>query len=186
MLADRYFSNPGPSFPNHLLFVAGQTASVVTNLDSTLAWGCNSPLGTRTLINMDGIFSSVYSFFDVVSMARLLDEASLSWKFYGLPEGSWWHISVSNVRFILFARLSITCNMCGSQKSFLLTPSAVRCLWSDTLFRKKTHLRLDSCRGEKTIVSLVNAAMRSEFWSRSVIFIRWDDSRGLRSRTAIE
>ena len=60
-LADRMFSSlAGPSFPNHLYTVAGQSVGAVNNPNS-FSWGCDAEANTRVdVMAADGGFTRQY------------------------------------------------------------------------------------------------------------------------------
>jgi phospholipase C len=85
---DRMFqSNTGPSFVAHQYMIAGQSADADEN-PSAEPWGCDAPAATRVaLIGPNGTdLAGVYPCFDYQTMADILDQNHVSWRYYAPAE----------------------------------------------------------------------------------------------------
>ena len=180
-LADRFFSSSsGSTFPNHLFFVAGQSAGTLFNpLPEQTSWGCMSPPATRVTISLDSVWSSVFPCFDIPSMASLLNHAGQTWKFYGPPEGTPWHILVAyeairDVRMAPDYKAHVV-----TTDQFISDVEAGRLpAVSWVVAEENEHPPLSMCRGENGVVSRINAVMKSKYWNSTAIFLSWDDPGG--------
>ena len=86
-LDDHFFSSVvGPSFPNHLVTVAGTAFNVTDNPVNTSfnAWGCDSgPYAeVRTQDPSTGKVRFVKPCFNATTLPDLLDQASVPWKYF--------------------------------------------------------------------------------------------------------
>lgn len=91
-LADAFFTSMhGPSFPNHLYTVAAQAGGAINNPifsrgGLTGVWGCDAPAAARVAVLQNSEKSYVYPCFDFTTLADSLNNAGLSWKYYGVSK----------------------------------------------------------------------------------------------------
>jgi len=89
-LADRYFTSVhGPSLPNHLFALGAQSGGAIDNGgDPGPGTDCDgSSWGTVTVIDQDGNRSQQSRCFHFKTLPDALQEAGISWKYYGKNGG---------------------------------------------------------------------------------------------------
>ena len=89
VIGDRMFqSNTGPSFVAHQYMIAGQSANVAENPTGSI-WGCDAAPGTTAaVLGPDGTeLPGVYPCFDYQTIADLLDEKGVTWRYYAPASG---------------------------------------------------------------------------------------------------
>jgi len=183
VLADRMFSSmAGPSFPNHLLTIAGQDGGALDNPHpNRYNWGCDSDEGQNVPVEKkDGTVELEPPCFDFQTLADSLEAAHISWKYYAPPKGHYgyqWsaldaihHIRESSLwservvdddQFVVDAKSG---NL--PAVSWLVTGDG------------SEHPPLSSCAGENWTVQQLNALMTGPDWSSTVVFLTWDDFGG--------
>ncbi len=189
-LADHFFSSiMGPTFPNHLMTIAAQNASVVSNPTIPSGrWGCDSPSGSYALtVSAAGRNGATYPCFDMATLADRLNASHISWRYYapGFGHSGYIWSTFDAIRHIRF----------GDQWRTNVLPwrrftsdvahghlAAVTWLVTDTA--ESEHPPASTCLGENTTVSEVNAIMRSPFWRDTAIIVTWDDFGGFYDHVA--
>jgi phospholipase C len=183
-LADRMFqSNGSGSYPAHLYMVAGQSARVIGNPDQ-LPWGCDAPSGTRASLvaPKGGETLGVFPCFTFTTLADLMDERKMTWRFYapdlGASGGLWNTFdSFVAIRYgadwtnnVISPETRVVSDIAAGQLAEVtwVVPSGVN---SD-------HPGSYSRTGPQWIASIVNAVGGSKFWNSTAIFITWDDWGG--------
>lgn len=185
-LDDRFFSSiAGPTFPNHMVLVAGSTNNIDDNpiLNTYHSWGCDA--GPYTKVDaIDPTTGRHYwtkPCFDITTLPDELQKAGISWKYYapGQYQSGYIFSSLNSIRHIRYSPLW-TSNVPSTQQfvrdvkhntlpavSWVVTPEEV----SD-------HPPHSICAGENYTVSELNALMQSPEWSSTVVFLGWDDYGG--------
>jgi phospholipase C len=191
VLADNMYSSlSGPTFPNHIYTIAGDSGGIFNNPgrlsglhDYQVIWGCDAP--PQELVTfMDpksGVVTQQYPCTDVQTLADLLNNAGISWKYYAAPLNTlgytfstydainhirnsqyWQNNVVNNTQFITDA-------MNGNLPAVSwITPGGV----------ESEHPPNPICHGENWTVDQVNAIMQGPDWDSTAIFIVWDDFGG--------
>ena len=172
-LGDNFFSSAATnSAPNHVSLVAGQTGGID---ESTDVDGCfsaaNDIIYSR---NLDSSQDWSYPCYNIASMPRLLDKASVSWKYYSTFN------EFDGVRKIQDEYQNP--NDVHDSNQFLTdlragNLPAVSWISPGTL-ADSTHPPEPWEPGENWIASQVNAIMHSKYWSSTAIFLTWDDWGG--------
>jgi len=189
VLADNMFSSlQGPTFPNHLYIMAGQSANVISNpkyfnkgSNVWMNWGCDAESQVRvTTLNSANKQVNVFPCFDITTVADELESAGVTWRYYAPPQGvSGYQYSILNaINHIRNSDLwservvnnsqFITDAMNGNlpQVSWVVTGPG------------SEHPPTSTCFGEDTTVSQVNAIMQGADWPTTAIFLAWDDFGG--------
>lgn len=189
-LTDSFFSTiMGPSFPNHLFSIAGQDSYVDANPTSKGDWGCDSPAGTTVEIRLpNGTRKNVFPCFNFQTLADLLDQAGISWKYYAPGKGQrgyQWSVynSVNHIRngadwsshVVDYTQFAIdAANGTLPAVSWLVEPNSL----SD-------HPPASICAGENWTVQQMNAVMGNPtLWSTTAILLTWDDFGGFYDHVA--
>ena len=208
---DRMFqTNQGPSFPAHQFLISGTSmASTQLTVPSNL-WVAENPTGTGDdtgctapptqlvkVIDTTNMNSStnetqaVYPCFDHPTLTDLLNQKSISWKYYAPSAGSIWTAP------------NAISHMCGPNAA---PPNATACTgsdWANKVVLNQTqilsdvtngalpavswvipdgdesdHALANTGEGPSWVASIVNAIGKSQYWANSAIIITWDDWGG--------
>jgi phospholipase C len=155
-LSDNYFTSfMGPSFPNHIYLLAGQSGNVTSN-----------------------VYNETLKFPSVVDELRA---AHISWRYYagGAAVVNGWNplpifqTAIANRSILRDVTLPFAFPTDLSNHTL---PSVVWLMPPDQL--RSEHPPHDPRIGETYIVDLINKIMRSSYWSSTAIFLTWDDYGG--------
>lgn len=189
VLADRMFqSNTGPSYVAHQYIIAGQSADadeLPTGGGFNGAWGCDSPPGTTvSVVGPNGTdLPGPFPCFDYQTMADLLDQAHVSWKYYaptmGQDKGFIWsaYDAIKHIRYgpdwagdVISPETQVL--------SDIETRQLAQVSWVMPSWANSDHPNTNSNSGPDWVASIVNEIMTSPYWQDTVIFITWDDWGG--------
>ena len=189
-LDDRFFSTiMGPSFPNHLVTIAAQSAGVNTNpTNSNATWGCDSPARSRvTTISPAGQVGTSYPCFDITTMADRLNAKHIAWRYYAPGQGQSGYIwsTFDAIRHVRDSAQWQT-NVLPWQgfEADVARGQLAPVTWLVTDGAHSEHPPASSCLGQDTTVSEVNAIMKSPFWKSTAIDVTWDDFGGFYDHVA--
>lgn len=191
-LADRMFSSlAGPSFPNHLYTVAGESGGAINNPNS-LRWGCDSD--TRTSVDVvepNGAVVRRYPCFDFRTVADNLEAAGVSWRYYAPGQDQHGYIwsALDAIRHIrqgpLWKSRVVPFESFASDASSGRLPAVS---WLIPDFDVSEHptvdafagttLSVSACEGENWTVRQINAVMQGPDWPTTAIILTWDDFGG--------
>ncbi len=156
VLLDNYFTSVmGPSLPNHLYLIAGQSGGIEENIDNYC--------------------------FDGKLIMDELDSKGLSWTYYWedgnstasysnpLPACSSLQSNQSRIKNLEPADQFI---------SDVKNDNLASMVWIIPKENESEHPPDDIVAGEQYTVSLINAVMESQYWSSSAIILAWDDYGG--------
>jgi phospholipase C len=202
VLADHMYEEEfGSSFTGHIALVAATTnltSDAGPNPESEIdipngAWRCDAVPGTATSIitpGQDRLAENSIPHYDAGpfpcftqfnSIANVLDDAKVSWKWYNAPLGPtlrWdpfdaikyvWD-GPDEKRNIIQPQQQI---IYDAQKGALPAVSWVTPDWKDS-----DHAGSNSDTGPSWVAAVVNAVGRSPEWDSTAIFITWDDWGG--------
>lgn len=183
VLGDRMFqSNTGPSFVAHQYMIAGQSAEVAGNPGGS-KWGCDAPPGTTApLLGPDGtVLPGVYPCFDYQTVADLLDQKGVTWRYYAPASGDSFFIlsAYDAVRHIRYGK---------DWNEKVITPSSraiidiqhdelAQVTWIVPDWAHSDHPG-SGTEGPDWVASIVNAVGKSQYWNSTAIFVTWDDWGG--------
>jgi phospholipase C len=183
-LADRFFSSlNGPSGPNHVYTVAGQSGGLTVN--------------AFTLEQVEDVLDDPDGF-SFASMVNLFNKTKISWKYYvetqPLPPGKK-KIGI-NLYYPDPKEYSLW-NPLPGFKAVRDNPQAMKHLvdlkefykdlrdgslpevtWIVPMLRDSEHPPQPLVEGMWYVTSLVNAVMQSPYWKDSAIILTWDDYGG--------
>ncbi len=191
-LADHMFSSlAGPSFPNHLYTVAGQSAGALNNPDS-LTWGCDAD--PKTLVDVmkpDGTMTRQYPCFEMNTVADRLEAAGVSWGYYAPQLGQQGYIwsaldAIRHIRqgplwtsrVLPFTRFSQDAAAGRLPAVSWLIPDFATSEHPTVDAFAGTTLNVSACAGENWTVQQINAIMQGPNWSSTAIVLTWDDFGG--------
>lgn len=180
---DRMFqSNTGPSFVAHQYLIAGQSAQVDGNPNSSI-WGCDAPNDTRvTTIGPNGTdLPGPYPCFDYQTMGDLLDARKISWRYYAPgSKDSFFIISAYQaIRHIRFGP-DWSGNIVSPETRILSdigNGNLAQVTWVVPSAANSDHPGATK-NGPQWVASIVNAIGASSYWDSTAVFITWDDWGG--------
>ncbi len=200
-LADHFFASMlGPSFPGHMMTVAGQAAWATSNppldvppdyLKLHPYWGCDEETGDTCPVENQSTCTSqnVFPCFNIPSLPDVLP-AGVDWKFYG-SNYTYLGVGASEI-WSMFDAISSVRN--GTDWSKVVSydqfdmdvangtlPAVSWLINQDTSDEHPGSLlgfSLSLCTGENWTVSKVNEIMASPYWNDTVIFYTMDDFGG--------
>lgn len=192
-LADAMFSSlHGPSLPNHLYTIAGQSNGVVSIPDhpdpTSDGWGCDSvsPL-TVQFLQPDGSLIDQAPCFDIQTLGDILDANQVSWRYYSGQYGQsgyQWNV-YNNIKHIRYGPDWATKMENESQfDNDALTGSLPAVAWLTAPNEKTEHPNYSTCYGENWTVDRINSIMQGPDWNSTAIFLAWDDFGGFYDHVA--
>ncbi|HLZ59363.1 MAG TPA: alkaline phosphatase family protein [Ktedonosporobacter sp.] len=197
VLGDNMFSSlMGPSFPNHLYTISGQSGGVVDNPNTdknvgtvgnaSTGWGCDVPNQTVKVEGSDGTTSMQEACFNFETLADELDARHYSWRYYAPPAGQGGYVwstfdAIKHIRYGPDWKFVVPTEqfMTDAASGNLPTVS-----WIVTPARYSEHPPASICTGENWTVQMLNALMRGSDWSSTAVFLTWDDFGGFYDHVA--
>ncbi len=190
---DRMFqTNQGPSFPAHQFIISGTSAPSadsdlfaaenpvgVTNAGGNT--GCKAPAAEFVrMIDPSGSESqTMYPCFEHETLADLLDNAGVSWRYYAPSAGSIWTgpNAIQHLRNgpdwtndVILKPAQILTDISKGQLASVS--------WVIPTGQESDHPGGNSGTGPSWVASVVNAIGQSQYWDNTVILITWDDWGG--------
>jgi len=168
VLLDNFFTSVmGPSLPNHLYLIAGQSGGLTSNASAGVIDFSSSSVNNNT--------------FYFRTIMDELDANLISWKYYA---GSYSSLNNWNPLpgFASFqSNQTRQLNLAAPQQ--FLTDVANHNLASVVWIMPGTdqsseHPPYDISVGERNTVSMINAIMASDYWDSTAVFLTWDDWGG--------
>lgn len=185
-LDDHFFSTVnGPSFPNHLVSVAGSSRNTIDNptLNTFHSWGCDAGPFTRveSVNPVTGVHYFVKPCFDMTTLPDLLQSAHVSWRYYapGQYQSGYIWSSLDSIRHIRYSSLWKTNVPPTTQFTTDIKKGTLPAVsWVVTNEIVSEHPPYSACAGENWTVSTLNTLMRSPLWSSTLVILTWDDFGG--------
>jgi phospholipase C len=185
-LQDHFFSTiNGPSFPNHLATIAGDSHNTDDNpvLNTYHSWGCDA--GPYTKVDAVDPATGTHHFikpcFEMTTLPDLLQKAGVSWKYYapGQYQSGYIWSALNSIKHIRNSPLWQT-NVpdTGQFIKDVKAGTLPQVSWLVMNEGDSEHPPHSSCAGENWTVRQLNALMQSPLWSNSVVFLNWDDFGG--------
>jgi phospholipase C len=203
VLADRFFSSIyGPTGIEHLWTFAAQSDRFVDHerpgqFGTGAREFCDDPLETAWSFKhltaeetarvfaleaagsaeaLRGYWMLRWPCFDVRVLPDLLREHGISWKDYR-GDNQW----VQPLRMVRHVRFSSMYRNVVSDEQFipdLHSGKLPAVSWLTPAFGVSDHPPTSMCRGEDWTVQVLNALMRSRYWSSTAVILTWDDFGG--------
>jgi phospholipase C len=181
VLADHMFASMhGPTFPNRLYAVAGQSGGVISDPKGTNNWGCDAPAtATVTVLHSDGTETNEYPCFDFKTLPDELEAAGITWKFYAPSAGDpgYTYSTLDAIKDIrdssLWSEHVVPSSQFATDAQNGNLPSVS---WVVPALRSSEHPLASTCVGEDWTVGQVNAVMQGPLWDSSAIFVTYDES----------
>lgn len=179
VLMDNFFtSQRGPSLPNHLYLIAGQSGGLIDNPGPCQSRAiCQGPSSK----NPYGLPNDLT--FNFTNVMDELDGHGVSWKYYNgdkenYKDAGYWNPVPAFASFMKNpSRLS---NLAPNDQFLkdLANGNLAKVVWVIPQEDESDHPSADVKVGQKYLVSLINAIMETKFWSSTAIFVTWDDYGG--------
>lgn len=171
-LGDNFFSSDATSStPNHVSMVAAQTGGIFSTPNNN---GCASSANNLAFSKLDtnNAYWS-YPCYNINSLPQLLTNAGVSWRYYS--ETPIWNAPA------MIQSTANSPNIIRSSPQFIQDVQAGKMAnvsWITPSSGAATHPPADINIGQNFIAQAVNAIMNSSYWSKTAIFITWDDWGG--------
>ena len=190
-LADHFFSTiMGPSFPNHLATIAGQSHRSIDNPhgQTVESWGCDAGATSVTpMMSPKGKITYVHPCFNLTTLADSANKHKVSWRYYAPPHfksGYIWaaYDAIKHIRYSKYwkqADVPFT-RFASDVKSGKLAALT----WLTTDPANSDHPPFSICQGQNSTVEAINAIMKSKFWRSTAIILTWDDFGGFYDHVA--
>lgn len=191
--ADHMFeTNQGPSFPAHQYLVSGTSAIANGSQlraaenpfhpSGTSSGGCDSPPGSLvSVIDAAGNeTASIFPCFRRISMMQVLDENSLTWRYYQASPGPGLWNGPDAVLQIFKSRAYDT-RVVAPPAQVLKDIAAGKLadvVWITPTALASDHALETNGSGPSWVAAVVNAIGQSPYWQNSAIFVTWDDWGG--------
>jgi phospholipase C len=190
-LADNFFSSEaGPSFPNHLFLIAGQSGGAhddpihdAIQPGLSRVWGCDAAPAERIVVDSGSGIEQVKPCFDFPTLGDRLNAAGTGWSFYSatpVQKGYLWsaYDAVNHIRNSSqwSQHIRHVDNLVGDIKAGKL-PAVT---WVTPRFEDSEHpkFRTSMCTGQNWTTQVVDAVMQSSMWKDTAIFVTWDEWGG--------
>jgi phospholipase C len=196
VLSDHMFaSSPGPSFPQHLYFIAGQaggafdtpeniSTKTLNNGKIFKSWGCDA-VGDDVYVDVvdaDGNHSRQPPCFRFQTVGEQLSERNIDWASYSaepLQAGYVWQ-SYSAIDDV-FHDEELWDEHIWPVEDLLrdIEANALPAVtWVTPLFQLSDHPPFSTKHAHNWVTDIVNGIMRSDMWNDVAIFITWDEWGG--------
>lgn len=195
VLGDNFFASvAGPSYPNHLYFVAGQAARAIDNPENIRArwdgnkvfksWGCDAyGDDVHVLVrNDDGSIGRSEPCFDFGSVGEQLSRRNIDWASYSADPyqaGYIWQ-AYTSIRDV-FHNEEVWDEHIWPVDDLLrdieadALPSVT---WITPRYQLSDHPPFSTKHAHNWVTEVTNAVMRSGMWEHVAMFITWDEWGG--------
>lgn len=197
VLGDNFFASvAGPSYPNHLFFIAGQAGGAIDNPlnietkflndgRATKSWGCDAH-GDDVYVEIEtpgGGVGQRNTCFDFRSMGEVLSDRNIDWAFYSADpyEAGYIWQAYSSIKRVFHDKelwdehIWPVDDLMRDIEANTLPPVT----WVTPRFQLSDHPPFSTKHAHNWVTQIINAVMRSKMWGRTAIFITWDEWGGL-------
>jgi phospholipase C len=194
VLSDHFFASAmGPSYPNHLYMIAGQSGGAHDNPENSAprlvdglpfkTWGCDHFPDQYVIVEReDGTTENLDPCFDFQTQGDTLNDARVPWAYYAAEPfqvGYIWSAYAAIRHYFedqeLWDRhIRPVDNLLPDIRAGAL-PAVT---WITPRYELSDHPPWSTCHGQNWVTSIVNAIMRSPIWQHTAIFITWDEWGG--------
>jgi phospholipase C len=192
-LADHFFSNVlGPSFPNHMALITGNTFNLIDNPQNPnkshdIRWGCDGATNSRAPTFVNGKRHYVFPCFNTQTLTDEANAAGVSWRDYALPSGKFGYVwnALDAIKHIRYSSQWHTNVSPPSQFPIDVREGKLPAItWLTPPLAESEHPPYSECLGENWTVHEINTIMRSPDWRNTVIVLTWDDYGGFYDHVA--
>jgi phospholipase C len=196
VLSDHFFASVGgPSYPNHLFFVAGQCGGALDNPENIevrtdehgqfKSWGCDAVGEDVFVLVKDdkGNLTKHSTCFDFRTVPEQLEEIGVSWAYYSASpyqSGYFWNAlnAISGVFHTDLWR-DETIRPVDRIVDDIRQEKLPAVTWVTPRFELSGHPPESTCFAQTWLAGIVNAVMESDAWEHTALFISWDMWGGL-------
>lgn len=178
-LDDHFFPTiAGPSYPNHLVTIAGTSNGIISNPRGNWHqdWGCGERGATVTAL-ASGTHDphSIYPCLHIPTLPGELQRRHISWKYYSPDafQSLMWG-AIASVPDRWDSHFPLDTQFTRDVKAGRLPVVS----WLITSERYNDHPPHSICQGQNWVVRQLDALMRSPLWKSTVVFITWDEFGG--------
>jgi phospholipase C len=202
VLGDHFFASvAGPSYPNHLFFIAGQDGGSIDNPENIetrrlddgrvfKSWGCDA-YGEDVFVYVerpDGTIGTHPTCFDFETVGHQLSRRDIDWASYSADPyeaGYIWqaYTSISDIfhdQQLWDEHIWPVDDLLRDIEANALPPVT----WVTPRFQLSDHPPFSTKHAHNWVTDIVNAIMLSEMWEDIAIFITWDEWGGLYDHVA--
>ncbi|HEX5937245.1 MAG TPA: alkaline phosphatase family protein [Actinomycetota bacterium] len=194
VVCDRFFASvPGPSFPNHLFFVAGDAGGIYDNPEKAgsvpfpgggrwKSWGCDAR--EEAFVNVlghDGRISTMRPCLEQGTVGDQLEDAGIPWAYYSAQPYQSGYIWNAYAAFPSIRTTDVWTQRIRPTDQLLehIRENALPAVtWVTPVYPLSDHPAWSSSHAHNWLTDLVNAVMESEMWEHTAIFITWDEWGG--------
>lgn len=194
VLCDNFFASwGGPSYPNHLFFIAGTGGGAIDNPENIQvrqegnkrikSWGIDAHGDGVFVLAQDGQgnLTKHSTVFDLPTVGEQLTDRDVDWAYYS-PEphqsGYIWnaYTAIPNVfETELFDQHIVAVDdLMTDVRAGALPPVT----WIVPRWQLSDHPPVSTCFAHNWVTGIVNGIMRSPMWKHTAIFITWDEWGG--------
>ena len=197
VLGDHFFASvAGPSYPNHLYFIAGQSGDAIDNPmnietrwlsggRASRSWGCDA-IGHDVYVETSlpsGKTGRHPTCFTFRTMGELLSDRNIDWAFYSADpyEAGYIWQAYSSIKGVFHDRelwdehIWPVDDLLRDIEANKLPPVT----WVTPRFQLSDHPPFSTKHAHNWVTDIVNSVMRSDMWDRTAIFLTWDEWGGL-------
>ena len=197
VLCDHLFASAaGPSYPNHLFFIAGQAGGAIDNPENIQtkrlndgrvfkSWGCDA-YGDDVFVQVrddDGNLTEHSTCFRFETVGEQLSSRDIDWAFYSADPyqaGYIWQAysaieSVYGNQDLWDEHIWPVADLLRDIEGGALPPVT----WVTPSYQLSDHPPFSTKHAHNWVTDVVNAIMRGPMWDDIAIFITWDEWGGL-------
>jgi phospholipase C len=192
VLGDRFFApEMGPSFPNHLYAIAGQSAGSHDTPDNVIpadgrakSWGCDAPASERvTVVDPDGDRTRVPPCFDMRTEGDALDQRGVSWRSYAATADQSGYIwsAFGAIRHVRDgAAWEDHIRPVSTFAADALKGDLPAVSWVTPTYALSDHpdAGANLCSGQNWTTRVIDALMEGPDWQSTAVFLTWDEWGG--------
>src|SRR3989440_1438393 len=188
-LGDHMFASAvGSTFPNHLYSVAAQSGGIVTNVQVTNGWGCDSGAHAFTLKkSASGQLVGAGTCFSFATLADRMERAHVSSAYYAAPPSDLGYLFSTLDAFPSIRQTALWTTRVKDQATFAADARAGRLpafSWVTPTYAASSHPPYGLCAAETWLVRKMNALMQGPDWPRTAVVLVWDDWGGFYDHVA--
>jgi phospholipase C len=204
VLGDNFFASvAGPSYPNHLYFIAGQAGGAIDNPENIKtkwlnddrvfkSWGCDAYGGDDEVFvyvrDEDGTVSRHPTCFDFPTVGHQLSKRDIDWAYYAadpFQAGYIWQ-AYTSIKDIFHDEDLWDEHMWPVDDLMrdIEADALPAVTWITPRFQLSDHPPFSTKHAHNWVTDIVNAIMRSAMWEDIAIFITWDEWGGLYDHVA--
>jgi phospholipase C len=196
VLCDNFFASvAGPSFPNHLFFVAGSAGGALDNPENIKtrveddgrrfkSWGCDA-VGDDVFVfvkDEHGNLTKHDTCFPIRSVPEQLEEIGVSWAYYSASRyqpGYFWN-AMNGIAGVYHSDMwrSDRIRPVDRIVEDIRAGSLPAVTWVTPRFELSDHPPESTCHAQNWVTDVVNAVMESDGWEHTALFVTWDEWGG--------